>query len=112
MEKSIFHKFATGEMKVNTRIYFDDEEFLAFDSIAPKSPVHIIIIPKREIVSIADMTEADIQVVGKLLYRAKLLADELGYHEGYRLAFNVRSDGGQTVPYLHLHLLAGQKFGE
>ena len=112
MGDSIFHKFVSGEVKPNTKVYFDDAEFMAFDSIEPKHPVHILIIPKKEIVSIADMTEEDVETVGKLLYRAKLLADELGYHEGYRLAFNVREAGGQTVPYLHLHLLAGKRFSE
>lgn len=113
MEQTIFHKFVSGEIKPNTKVYVDDDELLAFDSIEPKAPIHILLIPKKEIVSIADMEEGDIEVVGRLLYRAKLLAEELGFAEaGYRLSFNVREGGGQTVFYLHLHMLAGRKFGE
>ncbi|MEZ4210348.1 MAG: HIT domain-containing protein [Patescibacteria group bacterium] len=112
MGDSIFHKFVSGEVKPTTKVYFNDEDALAIDSNSPQAPVHILFIPKKEIVSIADMTEDDIETVGKLLYRAKLLADELGYGDGYRLSFNVREAGGQTVPYLHLHLLAGKKFSE
>lgn len=113
MENTVFHKFAVGELRP-ARVRFEDEDILAFDSNDPKAPVHVLLIPKsKAIVSIADMEEEDIVVVGKLFYRAKLLAEELGVAEaGYRLAFNVREGGGQTVNYLHLHLLAGKRFGE
>ena len=113
MEETIFHKFASGELKP-ARVRFEDEEFLAFDSKDPKAPVHVLLIPKiKAIVSMADMEEEDIELIGRLFYRAKLLAQELGVADfGYRLAFNVREGGGQTVHYLHLHLLAGKRFGE
>lgn len=104
MEDSIFYKFAKGEMKPATTRY-EDDEMLAFDDIHPKSPVHVLIIPKKPIESIADMTEADIEIVGKMLNRAKILAEELGVADyGYKLSFNVGKGGGQVIPYLHLHL--------
>lgn len=109
MEQTIFQRFATGEMKP-TVVRYEDDEMLAFDNIRPISPVHILIIPKKEIVSIADMSEADIEIVGRMLFRAKILAEELGVAEsGYKVNFNVREGGGQSIPYLHLHLMGGPK---
>lgn len=109
MEKTIFHKFASGELKP-TVVRYEDDEMLAFDDIHPKAPVHILIIPKKEIVSIADMEMGDEQIVGRMLWRAKLLAEELGIAEqGYWLGFNVREGGGQEIAYLHLHLVGGRK---
>lgn len=109
MEETIFHKFARGEAKPD-KVRYEDSEILAFDDNKPSSPVHVLIIPKKEIASIADMEEGDIEIVGKLLYRAKLLAEELGIDQpGYRLSFNVREGGGQIVPYLHLHLMGGKR---
>ena len=106
MEDSIFYKFAKGEFKPD-QVRFEDAEMLAFDDIAPSSLVHILIIPKKPIQSIADMTAGDIELVGKMLYRAKLLAEELGVADsGYQLVINVREGGGQVVPYLHLHFKA------
>lgn len=109
MEKTIFHKFALGEMKPAV-IRYEDDEMLAFDNIRPISPVHVLIIPKKEIISIADMSETDSGIVGRMLYRARLLAEELGVAEsGYKVNFNVREGGGQSIPYLHLHLMGGPK---
>ncbi len=105
MEDSIFAKFARGELKPDT-VRFEDNEMLAFDDINPSAPVHILIIPKEPIKSIAEMTEAQTGIVGRMLYRAKLLAEGLGIAEsGYRISFNVGEGGGQIVPYLHLHLM-------
>jgi len=107
MEDSIFYKFAKGEMRPG-KVRFEDEDFLAFDSIKPVMPIHILIIPKQPIQSIADMEEKDIEIVGKMIYRAKLLAEELGIaNPGYKLNFNVREGGGQEIPYLHLHIMGG-----
>jgi histidine triad (HIT) family protein len=81
---------------------------LAFDSNEPVAPVHVLIIPKKPIASVADMEAGDELLIGKIIYRAKLLAEELGVdYPGYKLNFNVRSGGGQSVNYLHLHLVGG-----
>lgn len=102
---TIFHKFATGELRPDT-VRYEDAEMLAFDDIHPKAPVHVLIIPKKEIVSLADMEMGDEQIVARMIWCAKLLAEELGVAEGgYRVSFNVREGGGQVIPYLHLHLL-------
>ena len=109
MEDSIFYKFAKGEVKPE-KVRYEDDEILAFDDVNPSAPVHVLIIPKKPIQSIADMTEEDIETVGKMLYRAKLIAEELRIdNPGYRVSFNVRKGGGQIVPYLHLHLIGGSK---
>ncbi|RLC36352.1 histidine triad nucleotide-binding protein [candidate division Kazan bacterium] len=108
MEDSIFYKFAKGELKPD-KIRFEDDKLLAFDDINPNAPTHILIIPKnRNLRSIVQMTSEDTKLLGSMIYRAKLLADELGLAEnGYRLTINVGKWGGQVVPYLHLHLLGG-----
>lgn len=101
---TIFHKFATGELRPDT-VRYEDDQMLAFDDIHPKAPVHVLIIPKKEIVSIAEMSEEDAHLVASLIWRAKLLAEELGIAEGgYKIGFNVGAGGGQEIPYLHLHL--------
>ena len=111
MEPTIFHKFATGEVKPTTKVYFEDEDTLAFASNAPTAPVHIVIISKKvDMASIAEMKEEQIPEVGRLVYVAKQIAEELGIAEsGYKLGINVGAGGGQTVFYLHLHLVAGKQ---
>ena len=67
-----------------------------------------MILPKKPIKSVAQMESGDAELVGKMVYRAKLLAEELGIAEsGYRVSFNIGKDGGQIIPYLHLHLMGG-----
>lgn len=112
MESSIFAKFARGELKPDM-VRYEDDELLAFDDHTPSAPVHILIIPKKPIPSVTDLKEEDSGLVGKMLYRAKLLADELGISDkGYRITINVGPWGGQAVPYLHLHLLGGAPLSE
>ena len=106
MEDTIFHKFARGEMKPD-KVRYEDEEFLAFDDIKKDAPVHVLIIPKKEIISIADIQPGDEAIVAKMIALAKKLALELGIDRGYQVRFNVRAAGGQIIPYLHLHLLGG-----
>lgn len=112
MEDSIFAKFASGEIRPD-KVRYEDEEVLAFDDIHPHAPTHILILPKKPIQSIAQMEAGDELLVGKMVYRAKLLAEELGLADkGYRLTINVGKWGGQAVPYLHIHLLGDQPLNE
>lgn len=107
MEDNIFYKFVKGEIRPD-KVRYEDDEMLAFDDIHPHAPTHILILPKKPIRSVAGMEPGDELLVGKMIYRAKLLADELGIAEnGYRLTINVGKWGGQAVPYLHIHLLGG-----
>lgn len=102
-----------GQHQLPSTVVFEDDEFLAFKDIHPKAPVHVLIIPKEHIMaSVADMSEGDQAVLGRILWRAKQIAAERGIEaDGYRLVFNVRRHGGQEVDHVHLHLLGGQPLG-
>lgn len=104
----LFCRIAAG--KVPSDVAFEDDILVAFRDIHPKAPVHLLIVPKKHIVSLADMTASDEPLIGKLLYRAKLLAEEQGIaKDGYKIVINTRDHGGQFVDHLHIHLLGGEK---
>lgn len=88
------------------RIHFEDDQVMAFDDIHPKAPVHVIVIPKEHIPSIAHLAANHSNVISKLIYTAKRIAAEKGL-QGYKLIFNVGRAGGQAIDHLHLHLLGG-----
>jgi len=107
LKDTIFDKIIRKEIPAN--IVFEDEEILAFRDINPQAPIHILIIPKKQIPTINDIELDDVELTGKLIYRAKLIAADLGIaEEGYRLIFNCNKNGGQEVYHIHLHLLAGR----
>lgn len=106
---NIFLKIINRE--IPAKIVYEDEHCLAFHDISPQAPVHVLIIPRKEIRTHADLTEADKAVLGHIHWVAKQLAEQLGLAEGYRLVINCNEAGGQSVPHLHLHLLGGRKFG-
>lgn len=89
---------------------FEDEQMVAFKDISPKAPVHLLIVPKKHIESIAKLAEDDKILIGEMIWRAKILAEEQGIAEnGYKLVFNCGEHGGQVVKHIHLHLLGGEK---
>lgn len=86
---------------------------VAFRDIHPIAPVHVLVIPKKHIGSITDLTEADEQLMGRLILAAKKIADDLKISkEGYKLLFRVGRHGGQEVEHIHLHLIGGAKLRE
>jgi len=89
-------------------IVYEDDKFTAFKDINPVAPVHILIVPKKHIDSVNEITENDKDLIGELFLRAKEIAKELNVEKGYKLAFNVGKDGGQLIPHLHLHLVSGR----
>ncbi len=90
-------------------VAYEDDEVLAFRDIYPKAPLHLLIIPKRHIESVLALAPEDAPVVGRLVLTARRLGEQLGYGtRGYRLAINCGPEGGQHVPHLHLHFLAGR----
>ena len=110
MTDTIFSRIIAGEIPAD--IVYDDDEVLAFRDINPQAPVHILIVPKKPIPTLNDLTEADVGLMGKLYLAAKKIAAELGVAEkGYRTLINCNQDGGQDVFHLHLHLLAGRQMG-
>jgi len=91
-----------------TPVRYEDDEMIAVDNIEPATPIHVLVIPKKHISSLATVEEGDQLLLGKLIYRAKLLAEELNIAEtGYRVSINVGKWGGQIMPHLHIHLLGG-----
>lgn len=106
MNNCLFCKMVAGEIQPD--IVYEDEQALAFRDIQPQAPYHVLVIPKRHIVNLNELDEA--QLGGHLLQIAAKLAAQFGYAEsGYRTLFNCNDDGGQTVLHLHLHLLAGRR---
>jgi histidine triad (HIT) family protein len=103
MSETIFSKIIRREIPAD--IVYEDDLTLAFRDVHPQAPVHILIIPKQPIVSIAEATDADTALLGQLLLTVKRVATQEGLSKGYRVVINTGEDGGQTVFHLHLHLL-------
>ena len=111
MEDCLFCKIIKGEIPAN-KVY-EDEEILAFHDIKPAAPIHILVIPKKHITSLAHMEKEDEAIVGKIYGVINKIAKEQGFKEdGYRVNVNCGKNAGQTVMHLHFHILAGRKFGE
>lgn len=106
---TIFSKIISKE--IPAKIVYEDETILAFHDIHPQAPTHILIIPKKEIRSMAEVTPDDEKVLGHMMVKASELARELKVDErGYRLVVNTNQWGGQTVYHLHIHLMSGRAF--
>jgi histidine triad (HIT) family protein len=105
-EKTIFKRIIDGEIPAT--IVYEDEQCLAFHDIAPQAPTHVIVIPRKEIPSMADISDADAPLVGHLLLIVRKLANELKLEDGYRVVVNCGPHGGQSVDHLHFHLLGGR----
>ena len=111
MEDNIFLKIIRKEIPAD--VVYEDEEVLAFHDIHPIAPVHILIIPKKPIRSIASLEVEDAGIVGEMFLVARNIAQDLNISEkGYKLLIRVGKDGGQEVPHLHLHLLGGTRLTE
>ena len=104
---TLFEKIIAREIPAD--IVFEDDLCLAFRDISPKAPVHILVIPKRVIPRVAEASAADRETLGHLLVAAGRIAKSEGIADsGFRLVVNNGSDGGETVPHLHVHLLGGR----
>jgi histidine triad (HIT) family protein len=109
MADTIFGKIIRGE--VPATILHDDDQCMAFHDVAPQAPVHVLVIPKKPLSSLADATAGDADLLGHLVFVATQLARSLGLTDGYRLVVNCGRDGGQSVDHLHVHLLGGRPLG-
>jgi histidine triad (HIT) family protein len=109
MADTIFGRIIRGD--IPARIEHDDDLCLAFHDVAPQAPVHLLVIPKRPIASLADVTPGDAPLLGHLVTVATALARKLGLADGYRLVVDCGRDGGQSVDHLHVHLLGGRALG-
>jgi histidine triad (HIT) family protein len=107
MSNCVFCRIIKGE--IPSRKIFEDEEILAFHDAAPQAPVHFLVIPKKHIPNIMELGDGDAALLGRVLDRARQLAAEQGCAEkGARFVINCKSDGGQTVDHLHVHVLGGR----
>jgi histidine triad (HIT) family protein len=103
----IFCKVVAGE--IPTEFLYEDESVVAFNDIKPHAPHHMLIVPRKHIATINDLTEEDNVLVGQMFQTAKHLAKKLGVaEEGYRLVMNCNEGAGQTVFHIHLHFLSGR----
>lgn len=107
MDQCLFCKIANRQLP--GKIVYEDDEFVAFEDINPKAPVHVLIIPRRHIATLLDANQDDDRLLGRLLLVANDIARQKGIAaRGFRLVLNCNSEGGQVVFHLHLHLLGGR----
>jgi histidine triad (HIT) family protein len=107
-KKSVFEMILSGDLKSD--IIYEDNQIFAIHDINPVAKVHILIIPKKKIVTINDLSKDDIDLIGSMFLCAKDLAKKFGINQsGYRLLFNTNDDAMQTVFHIHLHLIGGEK---
>ncbi|MGA2445739.1 MAG: histidine triad nucleotide-binding protein [Opitutaceae bacterium] len=109
MAKTVFQRIIDGE--VPARIEHEDEHCIVIHDIHPQAPVHLLLIPKQRIARIGDATAADEAMLGHLIATAGVVAKKLGLAGGYRLVINNGPDACESVPHLHVHLLAGRQMG-
>ncbi len=107
MEKTLFQKIADKEIPCD--LVYEDDYCIAFRDIAPAAPTHILLVPRKPIPSIECSSAEDAELMAHLMLKVGEIAREQGMVEaGFRTVINSGSDGGQTVPHLHIHLLAGR----
>ena len=110
MTDCIFCKIAAGDIPADK--LYEDDEVVSFRDIEPQAPVHALVIPKRHIATLNDLTADDSAVIGKLYQTAIQVARQLDVADsGYRTLINCNKQGGQDVFHIHLHLLAGRQMG-
>lgn len=107
-EKCLFCQMVSGQMKPD--IVYQDEKVLAFRDINPQAPVHVLVIPKRHVTTLNDLSGDDAELAGALVLAAQRIAQALGIAQtGYRTVINTNPEGGQVVFHVHLHLLGGRQ---
>ena len=106
-EKTIFQRII--EKEIPAKIAYEDDRCLAFHDVAPQAPVHVLVIPKRPIDSIAEIADDDADLIGHLWLVIRDLAKQLKLDSGYRVVVNCGRDAGQSVDHLHFHLLGGRR---
>lgn len=104
--KTLFQKIADKE--IPAKLIHEDEWCVAFHDIAPQAPTHVLVVPRLAVPRLAEATPAEQALLGHLLLVAGQLARQLGLAKGFRIVINNGSDGGESVPHLHVHLLGGR----
>jgi len=107
-ETTIFEKIIAREIPAT--IIYEDDLCICFKDIAPTAPIHLLLVPKKRIVRIGEAAPEDQALLGHLMLMAQEVARQQGFHQdGFRVVINNGPNGGEAVPHLHLHLLAGKK---
>lgn len=110
MAKTLFQKIADRE--IPAEILYETDYSLAFHDVRPQAPVHVLVVPKHPHPRLAEVPESEGELLGKLLLDVRKVAQALGVEEGgYRVVINNGPNGGESVPHLHFHLLAGRALG-
>jgi histidine triad (HIT) family protein len=99
-----------GSKEIPSKLVYEDDDVFAFEDIQPQAPTHILLCPKKHLVSLTDATAEDTAMLGRLQLIAARLATERKLTDGYRTVFNNGAGAGQSVFHLHLHLLGGRAF--
>ena len=108
-DECLFCKILAGE--VPSEIVYEDEIVIAFKDIYPKAPFHVLIIPRKHIATLNDLSADDTLLAGQLFSAAKTIAKQQGFaDDGYRMMMNCGEGGGQIIFHMHLHLMAGKTF--
>ena len=105
--RTIFKRIIDREIPAS--IVYEDDKCLAFRDVNPQAPVHVLVIPRKEIASLKDAADDDSALLGHLLSVARKVAAQEELAQGYRVVINSGPDGGQTVDHLHLHVLGGRR---
>lgn len=103
---TIFTKIINREIAAD--IVYEDDQCLAFRDVSPQAPTHVLLIPKKPLVSLDSFTEEDSALASHLLMKVPKIAADLGLKDGYRTVINTGEDGGQSVFHLHIHILGGR----
>jgi histidine triad (HIT) family protein len=110
MSECLFCNIAAG--KIPSEVVYQDETVFAFKDIHPKAPVHVLIIPKKHISSLADLKTEELPVAAHMLEVVNKVASRLGTAKGYKVVVNTGAEGGQVVMHFHMHLLGGKHFSD
>ena len=110
MADCLFCKIIAGEIPAS--ILYQDGHLVVLQDINPQAPTHVLVVPRRHISTLNDLTETDDGLVGEMTRRAATVARERGHADrGYRTVFNCNADAGQTVFHIHMHVLGGRRLG-
>jgi histidine triad (HIT) family protein len=108
-DRCLFCRIANNEL--TAKKVYEDDDVVAFEDINPQAPTHVLLIPRKHIATLDELTDADAATVGIVLVRAAKLAQDLHLGDGYRVVINTGDNAGQTVFHIHAHLLGGRSLG-
>ncbi|KPP74134.1 hypothetical protein Z043_106734 [Scleropages formosus] len=106
---TIFGKIIRKE--IPAKIFYEDEQCIAFHDVAPQAPIHFLVVPRKPISQLSTAQDEDVALLGHMMIVAKKCAEEMGLSKGYRLVVNDGPDGGQSVYHVHIHIMGGRQMG-